>query len=53
MNFSTTESTEDTEKKEMDPLTCGIIGAAIDVHRALGSVPKRGSVDFWVLLSRF
>ena len=40
--FSTTrsqgslESTEATEKKEPDPLTGKIIGAAMDVHRALG-----------------
>ncbi len=37
MNFSTTQSTEDTEKKrESDPITEKIIGAAIDVHRILG-----------------
>jgi len=42
MDFSTTreqgslESTENTEKKGSDPLTREIIGAAIEVHRALG-----------------
>ena len=37
MNFLTTESTEDTEKeKESGSLTGKIIGAAIDIHRALG-----------------
>ena len=32
----TTENTEYTEKEESDPLTGDIIGAAIEVHRALG-----------------
>jgi GxxExxY protein len=37
VNFSTTESTEDTEKEEESSLVTGkIIGAAIDIHRALG-----------------
>jgi GxxExxY protein len=36
MNFSTTESTEDTEKEDSNSLTGKIIGAAIEVHRALG-----------------
>ena len=37
MNFLTTESTEDTEKEEESgSLTGKIIGAAIDIHRALG-----------------
>src|SRR4030066_746965 len=37
MNFLTTESTEDTEKEEKSgSLTGKIIGAAIDIHRALG-----------------
>jgi len=33
--FTTTEITETTEK-EFDPVTHGIIGAAIEVHRELG-----------------
>ena len=32
----TTERTEYTEKEEFDTLTGDIIGAAIEVHRALG-----------------
>src|SRR3989304_4970284 len=36
MNFLTTESTEHTEKEEPNSLTGKIIGAAIDIHRALG-----------------
>ncbi len=36
MNLITTESREVTEKKEEDPLTGKIIGASIDIHRALG-----------------
>jgi len=32
----TTENTEYTEKEESDTLTGDIIGAAIEVHRALG-----------------
>lgn len=36
MNFSTTELTEPTEKEESNSLTGKIIGAAIDIHRALG-----------------
>lgn len=37
MHFLTTESTEDTEKEEeSSSLTGKIIGAAIDIHRALG-----------------
>ena len=36
MNFLTTESTEHTEKEELDPLTGKIIGAAMEIHRALG-----------------
>ncbi|MCB1110881.1 MAG: GxxExxY protein [Chlamydiia bacterium] len=35
MNKITTESSESTER-EVDPLTGKIIGACIDVHRALG-----------------
>jgi GxxExxY protein len=34
--FTTTESTEITEREEIDPLTHDIIGAAIEVHRGLG-----------------
>jgi GxxExxY protein len=34
--ITTTEHTEFTEKEEIDPLTSNIIGAAIEVHRALG-----------------
>lgn len=34
--FTTTEPTEITERKEVDPLTHNIIGAAIEVHRGLG-----------------
>jgi GxxExxY protein len=37
MDFFTTELTELTESKEKDALTGEIIGAAIEVHRALGS----------------
>jgi GxxExxY protein len=36
MNFLTTESTEHTEKEESGSLTGKIIGAAIEIHRALG-----------------
>ena len=36
MNFLTTESTEHTEKEGSSTLTGKIIGAAIEVHRALG-----------------
>ena len=36
MNFLTTELTEHTEKEESNSLTGKIIGAAIDIHRALG-----------------
>ncbi len=36
MNFLTTEPTEPTEKEESNSLTGKIIGAAIDIHRALG-----------------
>src|SRR5476649_2171985 len=36
MNFLTTESTEHTEKEETGSLTGKIIGAAIEVHKALG-----------------
>jgi GxxExxY protein len=36
MNFLTTESTEHTEKEESSSLTGKIIGAAIEIHRALG-----------------
>lgn len=36
MNFLTTEHTEPTEKEEFNSLTGKIIGAAIDIHRALG-----------------
>jgi GxxExxY protein len=36
INFSTTESTEHTEKEETSSLTGKIIGAAIEIHRALG-----------------
>jgi GxxExxY protein len=36
INFLTTESTEHTEKEEVSPLTGKIIGAAIEIHRALG-----------------
>ena len=32
----TTENSEYTEKEEFDTLTGDIIGAAIEVHRALG-----------------
>jgi len=34
--FTTTENTEITEKEKEDMLTSTIIGAAIEVHRALG-----------------
>lgn len=34
--ITTTKNTEFTEKGETDPLTSTIIGAAIEVHRALG-----------------
>jgi GxxExxY protein len=34
--ITTTENTELTEKGEIDSLTSNIIGAAIEVHRALG-----------------
>ena len=36
INFSTTENTELTEKEESSSLTGKIIGAAIEIHRALG-----------------
>jgi GxxExxY protein len=36
MNFLTTESTELTEKEDSNSLTGKIIGAAIEIHRALG-----------------
>ena len=36
MHFSTTEFTEPTEKGESNALTGKIIGAAIEIHRALG-----------------
>ena len=36
INFLTTESTELTEKEEASSLTGKIIGAAIEIHRALG-----------------
>lgn len=36
MNFLTTENTEDTEKEDPNSLTGKIIGASIEVHRALG-----------------
>lgn len=36
INFSTTESREHTEKKEEISQTGNIIGAAIEIHRALG-----------------
>jgi GxxExxY protein len=36
MHFSTTELTEHTEKGESNVLTGKIIGAAIEIHRALG-----------------
>jgi GxxExxY protein len=36
INFSTTENTELTEKEEASSLTGKIIGAAIEIHRALG-----------------
>lgn len=36
MNFLTTEITEHTEKEESNSLTGKIIGAAIEIHRALG-----------------
>jgi GxxExxY protein len=36
MNFLTTESTEITEKEGFNSLTGKIIGAAIEIHRALG-----------------
>ena len=36
MNFSTTEVTESTEKRDDSTLTGKIIGAAIEVHRTLG-----------------
>ena len=35
INFLTTESTEHTEKEESSSLTGKIIGAAIEIHRAL------------------
>lgn len=34
--YITKEHTESTERKEADPLTGSIIGAAIEVHRMLG-----------------
>ena len=34
--MGTTETTEDTETLERDPLTERVIGCAIEVHRALG-----------------
>ncbi len=37
MNYSVKEHiSEETDERENDPLTGKIIGAAIDVHRALG-----------------
>lgn len=36
INFLTTENTELTEKEEVSSLTGKIIGAAIEIHRALG-----------------
>ncbi len=36
MNILTTESTEHTEKEDSNSLTGKIIGAAIEIHRALG-----------------
>jgi GxxExxY protein len=36
INFLTTENTELTEKEEASSLTGKIIGAAIEIHRALG-----------------
>jgi len=36
MNFLTTEHTEITEKEDPSSLTGKIIGAAIEIHRALG-----------------
>jgi GxxExxY protein len=36
MNFLTTESTELTEKEDSNSLTGKVIGAAIEIHRALG-----------------
>ena len=36
MNFLTTESTEATENEKSGSVTGTIIGAAIDIHRALG-----------------
>ena len=36
INFLTTEHTEITEKEDPSPLTGKIIGAAIEIHRALG-----------------
>jgi GxxExxY protein len=36
MHFSTTEFTEHTEKEASNALTGKIIGAAIEIHRALG-----------------
>ncbi len=36
MNFLTTEHTEITEKEDPNSLTGKIIGAAIEIHRALG-----------------
>ena len=36
INFLTTENTEHTEKEEPNSLTGKIIGAAIEIHRALG-----------------
>lgn len=36
INFLTTENTELTEKEETSSLTGKIIGAAIEIHRALG-----------------
>ena len=36
VNFLTTENTELTEKEEASSLTGKIIGAAIEIHRALG-----------------
>ena len=36
MNFLTTESTESTEKEDLSSVSGKVIGAAIEIHQALG-----------------
>ena len=46
MNFlTTTENTEHTEKETLDSLTGEIIGAAIEIHRALGPGPLESTYE--------